>query len=305
MTDSVLISEVGPRDGLQMSSGRMSTEGKRRWIDALAAAGLAEIEVGSFAPPKVLPMMADIQEVVAHALSIPNVTVAVLAPNAKGGLRAIAAGAHKITFPISVSASHSRSNVNMDPDAAVAQVAEVCRARDAMPEDRRPIIEGGLSTVFGCTIEGAVSEDAVMRLADLLVEAGADEIGLADTAGMADPAQMRRVIRKVRSVVGAKLDGVHLHNTNGLGLANAYAAYEEGITTFDSSLAGLGGCPFAPGASGNIVTEDLVHMFHRMGVKTGVDLTKLIAARDILATHLPGEPLYGFLPNLAPEARVA
>lgn len=305
MTNRVLISEVGPRDGLQMSNGRMNTEGKLRWIDALAASGLSEIEVGSFAPPKVLPMMADIGEVVAHALSIPGLTVAVLAPNAKGGRRALEAGAHKITFPISVSASHSRANVNMEPEAAVAQVAEICRERDGLPAERRPAIEGGLSTVFGCTIEGAVSESAVMRLAEMLAEAGVDEIGLADTSGMADPAQVRRVIRQVRAAVGDRLDGVHLHNTNGLGLANAYAAFEEGVRTFDSSLAGLGGCPFAPGASGNIVTEDLAHMFHRMGVETGVDLGGLIAARKVLAAHLPDEPLYGFLPNLAPEARAA
>lgn len=303
--ETVLISEVGPRDGLQMARGRMTTADKFRWIDALAAAGLREIEVGSFAPPKVLPMMADIAEVVAHALTIDGLTVAVLAPNAKGGARAIESGAHKITFPISVSASHSRANVNMSPEAAVAQLGEVARLRDALPADRRPVIEGGLSTVFGCTIEGAVAEDAVVRLAAMLVEAGADEVGLADTAGMADPAQVRRVIRRVRAAIGDRLDGVHLHNTNGLGLVNAYAAFEEGVRTFDSSLAGLGGCPFAPGASGNIVTEDLVHMFHRMGVETGVDLEGLLAARAALAAGLPGEPLYGFYPNLRPEAHAA
>lgn len=302
MTSSVLISEVGPRDGLQMAASRMATADKKRWISALAAAGISEIEVGSFAPPKVLPMMADIEEVVAHALSLDGLKVAVLAPNKKGGERAIAAGAHKITLPISVSRSHSLANVNKTPDEAVAEVAALVKARNDGPADRRPTIEGGLSTVFGCSIEGEVNEDEVVRLAVLLAEAGVDEVGLADTAGMADPAQVRRVISKVRGAIGDTLDGIHLHNTNGLGLANAYAAFEEGITTFDASQAGLGGCPFAPGASGNIVTEDLVHMFHRMGLATGIDVDKLLAARAVLAEALPQEPLYGFLPNLREAA---
>lgn len=298
MTRSVLISEVGPRDGLQMSAHRMSTDAKKRWIAALAAAGLREIEVGSFAPPKLLPMMADIEEIVAHALTLPGLTVAALAPNAKGGMRAIAAGAHKITVPISVSASHSRANVNKSPDEAVADFAALCAARDAAPASRRPVIEGGLSTVFGCSIEGDVPEEETVRLARALVAAGADEIGLADTAGMADPAQVRRVIDKVRGAVGDRLTSVHLHNTNGLGLVNAYAAFEAGIRIFDSSQAGLGGCPFAPGASGNIVTEDLVNMFARMGVDTGVDLDRLLAARALLAEALPAEPLFGFVASL-------
>ena len=294
--DSVLISEVGPRDGLQNAKAHMTTAQKCAWIDALHAAGLREIEVGSFVPPKVLPQMADIAEVVAHSLDRPGLTVAVLAPNLKGGLRALESGAHKITVPVSVSHAHSLANVRMTPDEAVAQVAALCRARDAQPEDRRPAVEGGLSTVFGCTIAGAVPEDEVIRLAVALAEAGVDEVGLADTTGMGNPAQVRRIIRRVRAEIGDRLDGVHLHNTNGFGLANAYAAFEEGVRTFDSSLAGLGGCPWAPGATGNIVTEDLVNMFEQMGVATGVSLSGLLAARAMLADSLPGEPLYGYLP---------
>ena len=301
MAERVLISEVAPRDGLQMAAGRMSTADKCRWIDALAAAGLTEIEVGSFVPPKVLPMMADIEQVVAHALTLPGLTVAVLAPNAKGGARALASGAHKITLPVSVSRSHSLANVNRTPEESVADLAKLVVER-AAGSGPRPEIEGGLSTAFGCSIEGEVPEDHVVRLAEALAEAGADAIGLSDTAGMADPAQVKRLIGRVRASVGDLLDGVHLHNTNGMGLANAYAAFEAGIGTFDASLAGLGGCPFAPGATGNIVTEDLVHMFERMGVRTGVSLDGLLAARAILAEAMPGEPLYGFLPALRPAA---
>lgn len=297
MSDTVLISEVGPRDGLQMAAGRMTTADKVAWIDALAAAGLREIEVGTFGPPKVLPMMADIDAVVAHARGIAGLCVAVLAPNQKGGERALASGAHKITLPVSVSRSHSLANVNKPPEAVVEEVAALV-ARRGQGDGPMPEIEGGLSTAFGCSIEGPVAEDAVVRLAEALAEAGADAVGLADTAGMADPRQVRRLIRRVRAAIGDRLDGVHLHNTNGLGLANAYAAFEEGVRTFDASLAGLGGCPFAPGASGNIVTEDLVHMFERMGVATGIDLDGLLAARAVLARGLPGEPLYGYLPGL-------
>lgn len=304
MTERVLISEVGPRDGLQMAAGRMTTGDKCAWIDALAAAGLREVEVGAFGPPKVLPMMADIDAVVAHARGIPGLSVAVLAPNLKGGERALASGAHKITLPISVSRSHSLANVNKPPEAAVEEVAALAARRDEV-DGPKPEIEGGLSTAFGCSIEGAVAEDAVVRLAEALVAAGADAVGLADTAGMADPRQVRRLIRRVRDAVGDRLDGVHLHNTNGLGLANAYAAFEEGVRTFDASLAGLGGCPFAPGASGNIVTEDLVHMFERMGVETGIDLDGLLAARAVLARGLPDEPLYGYLPGLRQAGRPA
>ncbi len=303
--ETALISEVGPRDGLQMAAGRMATADKLAWIDALAAAGLREIEVGTFGPLKALPMMADVDVAVAHALTIPGLTVAALAPNLKGGARALAAGVHKITLPVSVSQSHSMANVNKPPEAAVAELAALRRLRDAAPEGARPEIEGGLSTAFGCTIEGPVAEDAVARLAAMLAEAGADAIGLADTAGMAHPRQVARLVERVRAEVGPLLDGVHLHNANGLGLANACAAFEAGVRTFDASLAGLGGCPFAPGPSGNIVTEDLVHLFDLMGVATGVDVEKLLAAREVLARALPDEPLHGAVAALPPRLRAA
>jgi hydroxymethylglutaryl-CoA lyase len=291
----VLVSEVGPRDGLQNTKQFMPTEYKKKWISAAAAAGLREIEVCSFVPPKLIPQMIDAAEVVAHALTIPGLTVAVLAPNLKGSLRAMEAGAHKITLPISVSHAHSLSNVRKTPDQAVEEARRICAARDELPATQRPKIEAGLSTVFGCTIQGEVKESEVVRLAIACVEAGCDEIGLADSVGHANPQQIRRVYRLVQAEVGERLAGLHLHNTRGLGLANVVAALEIGVRTFDASLGGLGGCPFAPGATGNIVTEDLVFMLESMGYRTGIDLDKLVAIRSLLAEGIPGEPLYGYV----------
>lgn len=293
----VLVSEVGPRDGLQNTKQFMPTEYKKKWISAAAAAGLREIEVCSFVPPKLIPQMADAAEVVAHALAIPGLHVAALAPNFKGAQRAMESGVHKLTLTISVSKSHSLSNVRMTPDEAIASAKMICEFRNHLPAGQRPKIESGLSTVFGCSIEGAVSEDEVVRLAIASVEAGCDEVGLADTTGYANPEQIRRVFRKVRAAIGGKLGGAHLHNTRGLGLANVVAALEVGVTTFDSSLGGLGGCPFAPGASGNIVTEDLVFMLEAMGLRTDIDVEKLLAIRAIVAEGIPGEPLYGYVPQ--------
>jgi hydroxymethylglutaryl-CoA lyase len=298
MTDDidVLVSEVGPRDGLQNARQIMPTEYKKKWITAAAAAGLREIEVCSFVPPGLIPQMADAEQVAAHALTLPGLTVAALAPNLKGAQRAMQAGVHKLTLTISVSTSHSLANVRMTPDEAVASAKRICEYRDGLPRERRPKIEAGLSTVFGCSIEGAVSEEEVVRMAAACLEAGCDEVGLADTTGYANPAQVRRVFGKVRAAVGDRLAGAHFHNTRGLGLANVVAALEAGVTTFDSSLAGLGGCPFAPGASGNIVTEDLVFMLESMGLRTGIDLDALLALRGILEEGMPGEPLYGYVP---------
>jgi hydroxymethylglutaryl-CoA lyase len=223
--------------------------------------------------------------------------VAALAPNFRGAQGAMAAGVHKLTLTISVSRSHSLSNVRMTPDEAIASAKKICDFRNSLPKEKRPIIESGLSTVFGCTFEGAVSEDEVVRMAVASMEAGCDEVGLADTTGYANPEQVRRVFKKVRAAIGDRLSGAHLHNTRGLGLANVVAALDVGVTTFDSSLGGLGGCPFAPGATGNIVTEDLVFMLEAMGLRTGIDIDKLLAIRKIVAEGIPGEPLYGYVPD--------
>lgn len=294
-TPEVLISEVGPRDGLQSVKGTMPTADKLRWIDALVAAGLREIEVGSFVPPRLLPQMADTPAVVQHALQHPGLVVMALVPNLRGAVAALAAGVLKITLPVSVSKAHSLANVRKTP----AQMLDELREVHALRRDTAPAVamEVGLSTAFGCTLQGAVDEDDVIRLAVACVEAGADEVGLSDTTGMAHPAQVRRLFTRLRAELGERAGAAHLHNTRGLGLANCLAAYDVGVRTFDASLGGLGGCPYAPGASGNVVTEDLVFMFEAMGVRTGVDITQLIAAREPLKAGLPGEPVYGMTPE--------
>jgi hydroxymethylglutaryl-CoA lyase len=288
----VLISEVGPRDGLQSVACTMPTEDKKRWITALHAAGLQEIEVTSFVPPKLMPQLADAAEIVAHALTLPDLQVVALVPNLKGAEAAMKACVHKITIPCSASEAHSNANVRKTREQMVDEVRNVVAMRNEIAP--KMMIEAGISVAFGCTLQGIVPEDGVMSLMEALLEAGVDETGMADTTGMANPAQVRRMYRRAIAAYGLdKVNSAHMHNTRGLGLANCLAAYEEGIRTFDSSLAGLGGCPHAPGASGNVVTEDLVFMFESMGLKTGIDLTKLIAAREPLKAGLPGEPLYG------------
>lgn len=294
----VLVSEVGPRDGLQSIVRIMPTAAKKAWISAEAAAGVREIEVGSFVPATLLPQLADTAEIAAHARTIPGLTVAVLVPNARGAEAAIAAGAHKITLPLSVSETHSLANLRRTHEQVLAEARLIAGMIKALPHDARPHFEGSLSTVFGCTLEGMIPDKQVARLAESLMAAGCDEVGLSDTTGFADPAAVKRLIKLVRSAAGnSALTGIHLHNTRGLGLANALMALECGLTTLDSSLGGLGGCPFAPGASGNIVTEDLCFMLASMGLRTGIDLDALVAVRSILAEALPGEPLYGFLPD--------
>ncbi|KQM70894.1 hydroxymethylglutaryl-CoA lyase [Sphingomonas sp. Leaf20] len=299
MTDiDIVVSEVGPRDGLQSITRIMPTAAKKAWITAEAAAGLLEIEVGSFVPAKLLPQLADTAEIVAHARTIPGLTVAVLVPNAKGAAAAIAAGAHKITLPLSVSETHSLANLRRTHAQVLAEAETIADMIKAVPNGERPHFEGSLSTVFGCTLEGTIPDAQIARLAEGLMVAGCDEVGLSDTTGYANPSAVKRLIALVKSAAGDDaLTGIHLHNTRGLGLANALMALECGLTTLDSSLGGLGGCPFAPGASGNIVTEDLCFMLAAMGLRTGIDLDALVAVRSILSDALPGEPLFGFLPD--------
>lgn len=307
----VAICEVGPRDGLQNIGEFVATDAKIAWIEAEAAAGLPEIEVGSFVNPRLIPQFADIAEVVAAAQRIDGLAVAALVPNLKGAERAAACGVHKLSLPISVSAAHSQANVRKSPEAQVDELRAIVGLRDSLPAGRRFAVTAGLSTVFGCTLQGAVEEAAVIRLAVACAEAGADDLSLADTVGWADPAQVRRVTRAVIDAVGPGLPVAgHFHNTRGLGLANVLAAYEEGVRTFDACLGGLGGCPYAPGASGNVVTEDLAFMFDRMGVRTGIDLDRLLAARAVLArglthTHLTGHLAAAGLPQVRGPGKVA
>lgn len=294
-TKRLLVSEVGPRDGLQSISRTMPTAAKKAWISAQAAAGLREIEVCSFVPPRLLPQMADAAEVVAHALSLPGLRVAALAPNLRGAASAFEAGVHKVTLPVSVTEAHSMANVRKTH----AQMIEEVRQVVALRNERYPHveIEAGLSVAFGCTLAGVVTDDETMRMAATMAALGVDEVGLSDTSGYAQPMQVRRLFRRLHAELGAKAGGAHFHNTRGQGLANVVAALDMGVTTFDASQGGLGGCPHAPGATGNIVTEDLVYLLEAIGCDTGIDVERLLDARRILAEALPGEPLYGHIPD--------
>jgi hydroxymethylglutaryl-CoA lyase len=306
----VLVSEVGPRDGLQSVASLMPLEHKKAWITAEAAAGVREIEVGSFVPAHVLPSMADTGELVRHAKTLSGLTVAVLVPNLKGAEAAVAAGADKITLPVSLSETHSLRNVRRTHSQMIAEAQAIAQLLHTLPPERRPNFEGGLSTAFGCTLEGAIPDRTLTNMAEALMQAGCDEVGLSDTSGYANPSEVKRLVRLVRDVVGeGAMTGLHLHNTRGLGLANALAGLEVGVTTLDASLGGLGGCPFAPGASGNIVTEDLVFMLQAMGLTTGIDLERLIEVRRQLPEWLPQEESHGFMSQAGlplgfmPEAR--
>jgi len=298
MKDKILISEVGPRDGLQNCAGVMPTAMKKQWIKGLYDAGLREIEVGSFVPPKLFPQLADTAEIVNYAKGFDGLTVLALIPNFRGAENALKAGVDAVTLPLSASETHSLKNMRQSHDQVIENVRKIRALFDSVPQTRRPRFEAGVSTAFGCSIEGHVPQDKVLSLGERLIEAGVDELGLSDTVGYANPLQVKSMIRAMRRVAGEdRVKSVHLHNTYGLGIANAFAAYEEGIEVFDSSQGGLGGCPASPGASGNIVTEDLVDMFESMGVDTGIDLDALMVCRRYLAEGLPGEPIYGMTPE--------
>ena len=292
----ITISEVGPRDGLQNTKRFMPTAAKKAWISAEAAAGVREIEVCSFVPAKLIPQFVDAEEVLAHANTVAGLTAVVLVPNLKGCERAIGAGARRITVPVSVSEAHSMSNVRKTTAQAIEEFARMADLVRSQPKSKRPQLVGACSTAFGCSLQGVVAEEDVLRVALALRTAGADSISLADTVGYANPEQVKRLFGSVRKAIGEDFAiEAHFHNTRGLGLANALAAYEAGIRNFDSTLGGLGGCPWAPGASGNVVTEDLVFMFESMGVRTGVDINKLIEVRNTVFAALPDAELYGHI----------
>ena len=297
MSDRAIVREVGLRDGLQNLAQFVPTEVKKAWIDAEHSAGVREIEVSSLVPPKLLPQFTDSEEVVRHALGRTGLTVAVLIPNLKGAERGIALGAHKLNYVLSVSEAHNLANVRRSTAESVADFKRVLTARDAAEAGRRPKVCCGLATAFGCTIQGRVDEKAVVRTAADVAEAGADEITVADTVGYANPKAVERIFRAVLAEVGRLPVAAHFHDTRGLGLANVHAALDAGVRAFDASLGGLGGCPYAPGASGNIVMEDLAFMLEAMGLATGVDLQKLLAVREILARGIPEVGLLGNLPK--------
>src|SRR6185295_16521479 len=260
----VTVREVGLRDGLQILARTLPTADKLQWLHGAYRAGLRELEVGSFVPPKLMPQLADTSEIVERALELPGLTVSVLVPNLKGAERAIDSGAHAMLLPLSASHAHSLANLRKAPDEAVDEVARMRDLRDARAS--HCAIEVGVSTAFGCTIQGRVEPDEVLRLIERALAAGAERIGLADTVGYADPLAVNRLFTQARGVAGDRLSCAHFHDTRGLGLANVFAAWQTGVRRFDACLGGLGGCPHAPGASGNVATEDVAYLFASMGV---------------------------------------
>lgn len=287
----VVVRETGLRDGLQSVATIVPTAAKLEWIRAAYDAGEREIEVGSFVPPKLLPQLADTAEVLAFAQTLPGLRATVLVPNLKGAQRALEAKAEMMLLPLSASHAHSLANLRKTPDEVVEEIARIRAERDA--GGARTQIEVGISTAFGCTIQGEVDPAAVVRLVQAVLDLGVDAVSLADTVGYADPAMVARLFERVLRVAGDRLVAGHFHDTRGLGLANVYAAMQLGIARFDACSAGIGGCPHAPGASGNVATEDLTYMLHSMGIETGLDFGQLLALRQRIAGWLQGEPTHG------------
>lgn len=295
MARDVILREVGLRDGLQSVATFVETADKLDWIRREAAAGVAEIEVTSYVPPKLLPQFVDAEAVTTESLRIPGLTVAALVPNSRGAQRGLELGAHKINFVMSVSETHNMKNVRRSREESLADFRNMAELARAQPEATRPVLCGGLATALGCSYEGDVPVADVVRYAVALAEAGADELIIPDTVGYANPALVRRVFKAVLAEVGALPVAAHFHDTRGTGLANVLAALDCGVRAFDASLGGLGGCPFAPGATGNIVMEDAAYMLESMGVDTGIDLMALLEVREVLRRVLPDVTLYGGL----------
>ena len=291
----IILREVGLRDGLQIHPTFMPTADKLAWIAAEAATGIPEIEVTSYVPPKLIPQFADSEAVTAGALAIPGLTVSALIPNLRGAQRGIELGVHKLNFVMSVSRTHNMKNVRRAPEESIADFRAIVELVRSQPEGRRPVISGGLSTALGCSYEGRVAVSQVVDYAVQLLEAGAQELQIADTVGYADPVQVRNLFKAVLAETGSAPVAAHFHDTRGTGLANVSAALDCGVTMFDASLAGLGGCPFAPGASGNIVMEDLCFMLDSMGLDTGVDLERLVHVREQVSAALPDIAMQGAL----------
>lgn len=297
----VLIHEVGPRDGLQSIKTIFPTDVKLHWIRAEAAAGVPQIQVGSFVRPDLLPQMADSAEVVKESVKIPGLIVSALVPNLKGAQNAMTAGAHQLGVVMSVSEAHNKANINRTGEESLEEFRKIVAYRDEVDPEKKTVISGGLATSFGCTISGPVPVRDVMQRAERLLELGADRLNVADTVGYANPKQVRDLFEELFRTVGKDVPvGAHFHDTRGLGLANAFAAVEAGVRELDGCLGGLGGCPYAPGASGNVVTEDMVFMLEAMGLKTGVDLDALLEVREYMVKHLGDEPTQGTFVQAGP-----
>ena len=293
LPSSAIVREVGLRDGLQSIASVLATERKKEWIRDAHRAGQREIEVGSFVPARLLPQLADTGELVAYAKTLPGLVVSVLVPNLKGAERALDSGCDLLLVPLSASHAHSLANLRKTPDEVIAEVGRIRAARDAA--GAKTLIEGGIGTAFGCTLQGEVAQTEVLRCLQALLDAGCDRVSIADTVGYADPRAVRSLFEQARAIAGDRLWCGHFHDTRGLALANVVAALETGVARFDASLAGIGGCPHAPGASGNVATEDLAFMLASMGLATGIDIAQLLALRAKVAGWLAGETLHGTL----------
>lgn len=285
--NDIVISEVGPRDGLQIHKPFIPTADKVRLVDALSACGLQRIEVTSFVHPKVVPQLADGAEVLARIERRPGVRYAAFVPNVKGAERALACGLQDLKAGYATTHAFNELNWRMSTRDAVQAFRDIAGvARGTGVE-----VAGVLGTAFGCPYEGRIALDDILRLTGEMIEAGAKLVYFADTTGMADPAGVAQVIEAAQARWPNIRFGLHLHNTRGLGLANALVGLQHGIRDFESSIGGLGGCPYAPLAVGNICTEDFVHMLHQMGETTGIDLDRLIDAARLAETivgRLPG-----------------
>ncbi|MEX2521013.1 MAG: hydroxymethylglutaryl-CoA lyase [Paracoccaceae bacterium] len=291
MPDKAQIREVGLRDGLQMVKTILTTEQKLEWCRREAAAGVREIEATSFVPAKVVPQFADAAQTAVGALKVAGCEISALAPNLKGAERAFGIDVRKVNYVLSASEAHNLANVRRTTEESLADFARIVALRDEIAPGAK--VGSGIATAFGCTIAGEVPEARVYKIAERLLTLGVDEIVIADTVGYGDPGQVRRILSRVIDIAGATPVACHFHDTRGLGLANVTAALEAGARAFDSSLGGLGGCPFAPGASGNIDTEDTAFLLESLGFDTGVDIDALVELRALVETWLPGERFVG------------
>jgi hydroxymethylglutaryl-CoA lyase len=291
--DRVSLREVGLRDGLQLVKTFPSTVAKQRWLREEYGAGVRRFEVGSFLPANTFPQFADVREIVKTVAALPGAHGIALALNERGVNEALASGVAEIASVVSATEEHSQANANRTREQAIANVKRLCELRDASPH--KPIVNAAISMALGCSITGPVDLREVIKLAEKCLEAGVDFVAVADTVGYAGPKQVGELTKAIVKISGAKPVCVHLHDTRGMGIANASAALDAGARILDGSLGGLGGCPFAPGATGNIVFEDLVFLCESKGFNTGIDIERLIAVRSILRSEMPNETLYGGL----------
>lgn len=295
MAEHVQIREVGPRDGLQLIKNMLTVEQKLEWCQRARDAGMEEVEVTSFVPASVVPQFADAADVARGAVALGGFTAAALVPNLKGAQRAIEAGIRKVNYVLSASEAHNQANVRRSTQQSLDNFKDIIDHRDSLPRESsgRVMIAGGIATSFGCTISGHVDEKRVLEIAAHYLEMGADELIVADTVGYGNPTQVKRLMSAVVREAGTVPVACHFHDTFGLGLANVTAALEAGVRAFDSAIGGLGGCPFAPGASGNINTEDTVYLVGALGFETGIDIGALLELRRRVENWLPGERFTG------------